>query len=237
MTNYLKQIMVIMGMGRLFKGASKKKLLEICIVGIGGLGTNTTEMLARIGNFKLKIIDDDPVELDNLQRQVLFNEDDISYKKVLVAKKRLKDINPKLKIKAIPERLTENNLHHLDSDLVLDCVDNLHTKFLINSYCNKKEIPWIFCTVVGEKGFVKMITTKTACLSCFYKLPDDPVVSRRSGILNTAARMASVIQMRIAREFIIEDTIDETLYSFNTWKSRIKKINVNKHPICEECSK
>src|SRR3989344_2945940 len=101
------------------KELSKK---TVAIVGLGALGTNVSSLLARSG-INLKLIDFDKIDLTNLQRQSLYTE------------KNVKEINSEISITSFNEKLNDSNLHLLDSNLVIDCTDNLTTRFLINDYC------------------------------------------------------------------------------------------------------
>ena len=125
-------------------GQKKLEIKKVCIIGLGGLGTVTSELIGRAGIGTLILIDNDIVEESNLQRQSLFDEEDIGKSKALTAEEKLKKINSKLEIISYNMRLTNKNTQLLDSDLVLDCSDNLESRFLINKHCIEKKIPWIF---------------------------------------------------------------------------------------------
>ena len=111
----------------------------VAIVGLGALGTVSANLLCRAGVGHLVLVDRDLVELDNLQRQVLFDEGDISKPKAIRVAEKLRKINSEIKIESYFENLDQDTIDLLDTDLVLDCTDNLETRFLINDYCKKNK--------------------------------------------------------------------------------------------------
>src|SRR3989338_4972766 len=127
------------------EGQEKLKKSTIAIVGLGALGTNSAELLARAGIGKLLLIDRDVVELSNLQRQSLFNENDVGKPKALAAKEHLKKINNEVEFNVFADDLNHENIYRMipindfknnkiikNIDIILDCTDNLETRFLIN---------------------------------------------------------------------------------------------------------
>jgi len=207
----------------------------VCIVGLGGLGTCSSDQLVRSGVKSLKLIDNDTVTDSNLQRQVLYYPEDIGKPKVDAAAKSLRKINSSLAIIKLNDRLRKENLRFLDSDIVLDCTDNVQSRFLINSYCVRNNIPWIYCTVAAGHGFAKAITKGTACLRCFHKARSRPENSSNSGVFNAAVQMASSIQVSIAMQILLEEACETRLISFDTWNSRISLIDVEKNKRCAVC--
>jgi len=202
----------------------------ICIVGLGGLGTHVAKIMAN-SRVNIILIDSDFVAIDNLHRQVLYDENDIGKYKAVTARKKLKQLYPQAKIRSFVARINEKNIYLLDSDLVFDCSDNLDTKYLINRYCTKNKLPWVYCTVAGSKGFVRAMSG--ACLKCFYKTK--PLTSESLGILPTAVSMAAAFQTSLGL-MILAGKIDDHLISFDAWDLQIKKISVKKNPRCEVCA-
>src|SRR3989344_6084298 len=117
-------------------GREGQKLLQdkkVAIVGVGALGTVAAELLARAGVGNLILVDRDMVEESNLQRQTLFDEKDIGKNKAAAAEQRIKKINSDIKVEFHSIHLNPQNIDVLQSaDLILDCTDNLQTRFLIN---------------------------------------------------------------------------------------------------------
>ncbi|MBM3712580.1 MAG: thiazole biosynthesis adenylyltransferase ThiF, partial [Actinobacteria bacterium] len=138
----------------------QKKLSEskVTIIGCGGLGSNTANNLVRAGVGFIRIIDKDKIELSNLQRQQLFDEEDIKKElpKVIAAKNKLNLINPDIEIDAVAGSVNKKNIKKYikDVDLVLDGTDNFITRFIINNACVENNIPWIFGAVAASYGMV-----------------------------------------------------------------------------------
>lgn len=217
-------------------GKKGQKILSkktVTIVGLGALGTNTAQLLARAG-INLKLIDFDKVDLTNLQRQALYEESDINKEKSKTSLNKLKKINSEIKIEIFNERLSNNNLKLLESDLVIDCTDNLTTRFLINDYCYNK-IPWIHTAAIKYTGVIFNILPKKPCLKCIYKKNLDLERCEEYGVLNTIVSLTSSIAATQAIKILLTKPIEESLIRFNIWNNEIEKIKIKK--TCEKCLK
>ena len=141
---YARQI-IYPGLGE----AGQRKLLAstVGIVGCGATGTVIANHLARAGVGHLRIVDRDFIELNNLQRQVLFDENDIAQQlpKAEAARRKLAAINTQIEIEGIVADVTPDNVLRLlhGADLVMDGADNFETRFLVNDACVQLGIPWI----------------------------------------------------------------------------------------------
>jgi len=142
---------------------------KVAVVGLGGLGTVSSLYLALSGVGHLRLIDQDTVELHNLHRQVLYTPDDLHYPKVEVSAKRLMKINPLVQIEPVPENLNANNVKKLLSgmDCVVDGLDNMRTRYLVNRACAKLRIPYVFGAAIGIEGNLSVFAPpETPCLEC-----------------------------------------------------------------------
>ena len=121
----------------------QKKLLnsKVLIIGVGGLGSPIAIYLAALGIGNIGIIDKDKVEVSNLSRQIIFNNNDIKKNKSIAATKKLKKINPFIKLKSFNSQLSKNNIGKIaqNYDVLVDGSDNFKTRFLINDYCLKSK--------------------------------------------------------------------------------------------------
>src|SRR3989339_1354167 len=225
---YARQEKLIGKKGQLI--LSKK---TVAIVGLGALGTNTAQLLARAG-INLRLIDFDKIDLTNLQRQSLYTEKDINKQKAIISKTRLKEINSEISITSFNEKLNDSNLHLLDSDLVIDCTDNLTTRFLINDYCYNK-IPWIHTAAIKETGVLFNIIPNKPCLKCIYKKNIDLDRCEDFGVLNSIVSLTSSIAVTQAIKILLNKPVEESLIRFNIWNNNLEKIKVNK--TCEKCQK
>jgi len=139
------------------------------VVGAGGLGTVSSLYLTLAGIGCLRLIDQDTVEIQNLHRQILYTIDDLQYPKVEVASKRLRKLNPLLRVEAFSENLHAANVEKLLAgvDCVVDGLDNMVTRYLVNRACVKMRVPYVFGAAIGLEGNLSVFSTpETPCLEC-----------------------------------------------------------------------
>lgn len=136
------------------EGQLKLANAKVLVVGVGGLGSHVLPLLVSSGVGYIGLVDDDKVSLNNLPRQVLFQYKDVGNSKVEAAKRRLKAINPNVKIRAYNERFDSRNAERIIKGyhLVIDCTDNFDSKFFINDICVMKKKPFITGGVDDYKG-------------------------------------------------------------------------------------
>lgn len=207
----------------------------IAIVGLGALGTNCSELLARAGVENLILIDEDVIEESNLQRQTLFMEGDVGKSKVEVAKEKLGKINSRTKITIHNTLLSKENANLLEkSDLILDCTDNLETRFMINKYCQEKNKVWIYSSAVKSSGYVMPIYPDGPCLRCFLREADLDS-SCAVGVLNTIISSISSLAVTLAIKILTKQEAPKKLYHYNIWKPELKKLVVKKKEGCKVC--
>ena len=164
-----------------WKGQRKLGKSKVAVVGVGGLGTVSSLYLALAGIGKLRLIDQDTVETPNLHRQILFSLDDLHYPKVEVAAERLEKINPLLEAEPVSENVNANNVEKLltGMDLVIDGLDNMFTRYLLNRACIKLGVTYIFGAAIGIEGNLSVFTPpETGCLECLLpNLSDDDLLT------------------------------------------------------------
>ena len=194
--------MVLKELGR--KGQLKLVKSRVAVVGLGGLGTAASLYLTLAGVGRLRLIDQDTVEVQNLHRQVLYIPDDLHYPKVEVSAKRLRKINPLVKVEAIPENINVRNIEKLLSgvDCVVDGLDNMRTRYLINRACAKLKIPYVFGAAIGIEGNLSVFAPpETPCLECVFPGLDDStlltcdvrgVLGVTPGIIGTMQAMETI---------------------------------------------
>ena len=225
------------------KGQQKLEKGTIAIVGLGALGSVSAGLLARAGIGKLILIDRDVVELSNLQRQSLFDENDIGKPKALAAMEKLNKINSEIEIEFYIEDLNFENISKIidvkSADLILDCTDNLETRFLINDFSIKNKIPFIYSSAVGSKGYIfNLIPDKNnPCLRCFLKEASQLDTCETFGVLNSITHVISSIQSNEAIKILLGKSYEKSLLFFDVWKNELSKIKVNKNNSCECCVK
>ncbi len=198
---YSRQI-ILKELGR--RGQNKLARSKVAVVGLGGLGTASSLYLGLTGVGHLRLIDQDTVELHNLHRQILYSPEDLHYPKVEVSAKRLRKINPSVKVEAVPENLNANDVEKLLSgmDCVVDGLDNMRTRYLVNRACAKLGIPYVFGAAIGIEGNLSVFAPpETPCLECVLPDIDDDylltcdvrgVLGVTPGIIGTMQAMETV---------------------------------------------
>jgi molybdopterin/thiamine biosynthesis adenylyltransferase len=153
------------------EGQRKLRQAHVLIAGVGGLGSPVSIYLACAGIGKLTVIDSDAVELSNLNRQILHGEDDIGEEKVISAARKLKRLNSTVEINPCAVRITAESLPGLlpGVNLVIDCLDNMETRFILNEGCFKAGIPLIHGGIYGMTGAITtIIPGQTPCFACLF---------------------------------------------------------------------
>ncbi len=202
---------------------------KVAIIGVGALGTVCADLLARAGVGTLLLIDRDLVEESNLQRQTVFTEADINKSKAHVAKQTLQAINSTIKITSETLHLNNQNISVLDNyNLILDCTDNLQTKFLIDDYSRKKNKPWIYAAAIKTSGYVLPIIPNTISIRDFITETPGLDTCDTVGVLNTITTIIASLQTEFAIRIITEQTVEPTLHYVDTKNISIKKLTINK---------
>lgn len=150
-------------------GQQKLARSKVAVIGVGGLGTVSALYLSLAGVGNLRLVDQDTVETPNLHRQILYNLDDLHYPKAEVAAERLRKLNPLLKADPISENVNSSNVEKLltGMDLVVDGLDNMFTRYLVNRACIKLGITYVFGAAIGLEGNLSVFAPpETGCLEC-----------------------------------------------------------------------
>lgn len=177
----------------------KLKLANVLIVGCGGIGCTSAELLARAGVGQITLIDADTIEMSNLQRQIAYVEENIGFYKSEILAKRLKQINLHIRIESYTSKLDESNAEQLIStqDLVLDGCDNFTTRYLVNQMCTQLNVPLISASAIGFQGQLFMVEGDSACYECLFPKEEHANESLRcadSGVLATTPNVMASLQ-------------------------------------------
>lgn len=177
----------------------KLKLANVLIVGCGGIGCTSAELLARAGVGQITLIDADTIEMSNLQRQIAYVEENIGFYKSEILAKRLKQINPHIRIESYTSKLDESNAAQLIStqDLVLDGCDNFTTRYLVNQTCAQLNVALISASAIGFQGQLFMVEGDSACYECLFPKEEHANESLRcadSGVLATTPNVMASLQ-------------------------------------------
>ncbi|MGR3178244.1 MAG: ThiF family adenylyltransferase, partial [Candidatus Anammoxibacter sp.] len=227
------------------EGQKKLRDKYAVIAGCGALGSVIASSLVRGGIGRLKIIDRDFVDESNLQRQMLFDEDDVSndLPKAIAAKNKLQKINSSIVIEAVVSDINYSNVEELTkgADIVLDGLDNFETRFLLNDCCVKHKIPWIYGACVGSSGLtMNVIPDITPCLRCIFEtLPPSGTspTCDTDGIIAPIANIIASIQVTEAFKILTDnlDAINRTLIRIDVWDCKYDKINVETAKDVSDC--
>lgn len=225
-------------------GQKKISSAKVLVVGVGGLGCPLILYLANTGIGNIGLIDNDKVDLSNLNRQIIFNNNDVGKYKVIQAKKFLGKINKNIKVKIYKKNLTEKNIKKIlnSYDVICDCSDNFITRYLLNDYSQKNKKVLIssaiskFDTHVFNFDFRKNIP----CYRCFMpEIPDLDNKCDSEGILPTTAGIAGTLQANEVIKSILnkKNELVGKMIIFDTLKLDFRKVKLTKSTNCKACAK
>jgi adenylyltransferase/sulfurtransferase len=219
-------------------GQEKLKRARVFISGAGGLGSSSAIYLTAAGVGMIRVVDHDRVELSNLNRQILHWDEDVGKKKASSATEKLKKLNHEVKIEAIEETITEANVFQLvaNFDLIVDAMDNLPTRYLLNKVALEKNIPFFHGAVYGFEGrAMTIIPGKTACLRCVYRgvIPEEkfPVIGVIPAVIG-CIQATEVIKYIVG----IGELLKNRLLIYDGLDMKFTEFKVKKDPQCEHCA-
>ncbi len=227
------------------EGQKKLKASKVLLVGCGALGTVVANLLARGGVGHLTIVDRDFIEVTNLQRQVLFDHDDIDQNlpKSIAAQKKIARINPEVQVEAVVQDVNHTNIEQLAAgkDLLLDGTDNFETRFLINDVSVKHNIPWIYGAVISAMGLaMNILPNESPCLRCIFETVPPPGMNPTcdtAGVLGPTVSVVSSWQALEAMKLLTGNKKDLSpyLFSFDMWDNRWQQLNIKKARDIADC--
>lgn len=234
---YDRQIMIY-GFGK--EGQEKLKKARVFIAGAGGLGSPAAIYLAAAGIGTIRMADHDTVELSNLNRQILHWDENIGGRKAESAVAKLQKLNPDVRIEAIGEMLTEANASQLvaDADLIVDAMDNLPTRYLLNKTAIEKGIPFFHGAVYGFEGrAMTVIPGKSACLNCVYHGVTVP--EEKFPVIGVTPAVIGCIQATEVIKYItgLGELLTDRLLNYDALRMKFTEFKINRDPNCEHCGK
>lgn len=214
------------------------------IIGVGGLGTVSTEQLLSLGVGKLRLVDRDIIENHNLPRQKLFFIKDVGDAKVEVAKKFLTKRNPFAKIETLTESFDYSNSERIlhGSDIIVDGLDNFQTRKVLNKTAYQLNIPWVFGGALGTSGNVMTITFRenTPCFNCFFdQIVDEGLPTcETAGVSSSILALVASIQVNEAIRILIEERplLEGKLLFVDLDDYQMEIINIEQRDDCSVCS-
>jgi adenylyltransferase/sulfurtransferase len=218
--------------------AGQRALLKsrVTLCGCGALGTVLANHLVRAGVGFLRIIDRDFIETHNLQRQILFDEQDVkdNLPKAEAAARKLRLINSSIEIEPVVTDLDHTNALQLigDADLILDGTDNFETRYLINDAAIKLEKPWVYGGVIGSEGqTMTIVPGKTPCLRCLIETAPPPGMTptcETAGVLGPAVAVIASFEAIEAIKLLTgaHDALNRELIMVDVWDWTFRQLKV-----------
>ncbi|MBU3600157.1 molybdopterin-synthase adenylyltransferase MoeB [Polynucleobacter sp. 30F-ANTBAC] len=227
------------------EGQEKILAAHVVIIGAGGLGSAAAPYLAVAGVQKITLIDHDTVDLTNLQRQIMHQQESIGQAKVLSGKNMLEKLNPNLAVKAIQEKADEKLLDNLlqDTTVVLDCSDNFTTRQLVNKMCVKHGVPLVSGSAIKFDGQVTVLDsskTNAPCYACLFPPEQifDEVQCSTMGVFSPLVGIIGAMQAAQALQLImhIGEPLTGRLLLWDARSTEMQEIKVSKRDNCPVCS-
>lgn len=209
---------------------------KVLVCGCGALGSMLANMLVRAGVGLVRIVDRDFVETNNLQRQVLFDEEDVAAQlpKAIAAAERLRKINSQIDVEAIVADVSHANIEKLCEGIetIVDGTDNFETRFLINDFAVQRSLPWVYGGCLGAEGqTMTILPGETACLRCLMSEcppPGTMPTCDTAGILGPIVGVIASIQAVEAIKILSghREAVSRHLTVFELWDACVREVNV-----------
>ncbi len=218
--------------------AGQRALCEsrVSLCGCGALGTVLANHLARAGVGSIRIIDRDFIETHNLQRQILFDEEDVALNlpKAEAAARKIRAINSTVRVEPVVTDIDHTNIIDLvgDADLILDGTDNFETRYLINDAAVKLDKPWIYGGVIGSEGqTMTIVPGKTPCLRCLIETAPPPGMTptcETAGVLGPAVAVIASFEAIEAIKLLsgAHDALNAHLIMVDVWDWTFRQLKV-----------
>ena len=210
---------------------------RVLVVGSGALGCVMADTLVRAGVGFVRLVDRDFVEVDNLHRQVLFDEQDAAEQlpKAVAAANRLERVNSSVIVEPVVADLNATNIAQLagDVEVIVDGTDNFETRYLVNDYAVANDRPWVFGGCVGTEGqTLAIVPGETPCLSCL--MPEPPPAAAQptcetagvlSPIVNVIASLQAIETLKLLSGN--RDQLNRSMTLLDLWGNQLRLIDVS----------
>jgi len=220
------------------KGQEKLKKAKVFIAGAGGLGSPVSIYLTAAGVGHIRLVDHDTVDLTNLNRQVAHWTSDVGRKKVESAQEKLNKLNPNVTVETMSVTIAEENASELMTgfDLIVDAMDNLPTRYLLNKTAIELGVPFVHGAVNGFQGRVMTVVPgKTACLRCLYR---GPVPASKFPVIGVTPAVVACIQATEVIKYLagIGELLENRLLAYDGLSLKFTEFKVQRNPECEHCA-
>ncbi|MGA2783993.1 MAG: HesA/MoeB/ThiF family protein [Candidatus Bathyarchaeia archaeon] len=223
-------------------GQDKLRRSRVALVGLGGLGSVSALYLTLAGVGELTLIDQDTVEINNLQRQAIYSLSDIRHPKVEVAVSKLAKVNPEVKLIGVADNVNQENLREIvgDTDCIVDGLDNMRTRYLLNRYSVEHQIPFVFGGAIGLEGNVAVFKPPTSpCLECALPGLDDSNLTtcNTRGVLGATTGIIGSLQALETVKVLtrVNSNFESKLMIFDFAQSEFRSIPLKIRKDCPVC--
>ncbi len=227
-------------------GQARLRSAHGVLVGCGALGTVLANVLVRAGVGRLTIVDRDTVERSNLQRQVLFDEDDVARHrpKAVAAAEKLRRINPEVTVEPVVIDVNATNVEALlaGATVALDGTDNFESRYLLNDACVKHDVPWVYAAAIGAYGTTfPIVPRETPCLRCVLGEPPPPgtlPTCDTAGVLAPAVGVVANLAAAEALKVLVgaRDKLNRALVWLDVWENTHHRLELGgPTPNCRTC--
>jgi adenylyltransferase/sulfurtransferase len=224
------------------EGQDRLRHGSIAIIGLGGLGAAAAAYLTMAGVGNIRLVDQDTVEIRNLQRQILYSIDDVRKPKVEAAAKRLAALNPQVRLEPIPENVRETNSDALVAhcDCIVDGLDNMATRYIVNRACVRNSIPYVFAGAIGMEGNMSVFRPPaTPCLECVMPDLDDrylPTCETRGVLATTPGTMGALEATETIKVLTgMQPVLEGKLLVCDLREMDFSTIDIQTRPSCSVC--
>lgn len=211
---------------------------HVTVCGVGGLGSAALFYLAAAGIGELTLIDSDRVEPSNLNRQILYTVNDLDSMKVESAHSRIHALNPDIKLNMFSDRIETENLSMIGQpDVIVDALDNMKSRFLLNRYAWNRNIPLVSAAVEEFEGTLTTVFPgRTACLECIYGYPSPPTCPP---VLGTTAGLLGTMQANETIKILLNlsGVLEGEMLMVDTRLWTIDRLRVSSRNNCAVCSR
>lgn len=224
-------------------GQQKIKESRVLVIGLGGLGSPAALYLAAAGVGTLYLADFDTIDISNLQRQVIFDTDQLKDSKVKVARERLAKLNPDIIIHSLADAINEENIQQIIEpvDIVLDCTDNFLTRDLINQACfrlKKKLVSGAAIQLQGQLTTFNFTNGQGPCYQCLYgDSSADELTCNEVGVLGPVVAVIGLLQVLEVIKLVVGfgEPLIGRLLTFNGLNNRFRDLRITQDPFCLVC--
>lgn len=220
------------------KGQDSLATKHVIVIGGGGLGSHSANILVRMGIGSIDIIDDDRVDITNLHRTSVFSEQDAGQSKSLILQEKLQKVNMNVRVKGINQRVTADNILPLvqNADVIIDGTDSISLRFLINDVSIQHNIPWVYAGVYETVGMIMgILPKKTSCFACITQ--DIPTsITQETPVFGSLPATIASIQCNEAIKLLMGKE-PSGLLIYDVWNQCFDIMDIQRNPFCPMCGK